>query len=174
MKINVAQLLKEPSGYNKEYELNEDISTLDPEILPLSALTGQAVLFRLSEGVFVRADLRTNIELNCSRCLDPFSYPLKFRVEEEFHPMIDITTGASLPRPEDDDEATRIDAHHILDLSEVVRQDLLLALPPHPLCRNGCAGLCPVCGQNLNDNPHRHEDEHIDPRLEVLKELLKK
>ena len=174
MIFNVAQLLKEPSGFTKEHELREDISELDPEIVPLSALTGQVQMLRTTDGVFALGTLRTNLELNCSRCLDAFSYPLKFRIEEEFRPSIDISTGASLPHGEDEDAATRIDAHHILDLTEVVRQDILLAMPPHPICRSNCAGLCHVCGQNLNENPHEHVDEKIDPRLEILKELLKK
>jgi uncharacterized protein len=174
MQFNVAQLLKEQSGFTKEHDLHEDISELDPEIAPLSALTGPVQLIRTSDGVFALGTLRTNLELNCSRCLDAFSFPLKFRIEEEFRPSIDIATGASLPLGEDDDPATRIDAHHILDLVDVIRQDILLAMPPRPICRSNCAGLCPVCGQNLNDNPHEHADEQIDPRLEILKELLKK
>lgn len=174
MNFNVAQLLKEPSGFTKEYDLQEDIAALDPEIAPLSALTGQVQLIRTADGVYALGTLRTNLELNCSRCLDEFSYPLKFRLEEEFRPSIDIATGANLPYGEDDDSATRIDAHHILDLREVVRQDILLAMPPHPICRSNCAGLCSVCGQNLNDNPHEHSDDRIDPRLEVLKQLLRK
>lgn len=174
MKFNVAQLLKEPSGFTKEHDLLEDISALDPEIVPLSTLTGQVQMIRTADGVFVLGTLRTNLELNCSRCLDEFSYPLKFRIEEEFRPSIDISTGASLPSGEDEDAATRIDAHHILDLSEVIRQDILLEMPPHPICRSNCAGLCPVCGQNLNDYPHEHIDEKIDPRLEILKQLLVK
>lgn len=174
MKINVAQLLKEPSGFTKEHDLHEEISALDPEIVPLSALTGNVQLIRTSEGVYALGAIRTNLELNCSRCLDPFSFPLKFQLEEEFRPSIDISTGASLPSSGDDESATRIDAHHILDLSEVIRQNILLAMPPHPICRSNCAGLCPVCGQNLNDNPHEHVDEQIDPRLKVLEQLLKK
>ena len=174
MKINVAQLLKEQSGFTKEYDLHEEISALDPEITPLSALTGQVQLIRTSDGLYALGTLRTNLELECSRCLDPFSFPLKFQLEEEFRPSIDISTGASLPSAEDDETATRIDAHHILDLTEVMRQNILLAMPPHPICRSNCAGLCPVCGQNLHDNPHEHENDEIDPRLEVLKQLLKK
>ncbi len=174
MRINVAQLLKEQSGNAREYDLREDIANLDPEIIPLSALTGNAQLIRTADGVLVRGTMRTNLEMNCSRCLEPFSMPVKFLLEEEFRPSIDITTGATLPHRVEDETATQIDAHHILDLYEVVRQNILLAIPAHPVCRNNCAGLCPECGQNLNTNPHQHTHEEIDPRLEVLKQLLEK
>jgi DUF177 domain-containing protein len=172
MKINVAQLLKEQSGHAREYELREDITSLDPEIVATSALTGKAQLIRTSDGLLVRGTLRTNLELNCSRCIDAFSMPVQFLLEEEFRPTIDIISGATLPRPIDDESATQIDAHHVLDLSEVIRQDLLLAIPTHPLCRSNCAGLCPECGQNLNTNPHQHAHDEIDPRLQVLQKLL--
>ncbi len=174
MRINVAQLLKQQSGNAREFDLQEDISQLDPGIVPLSALTGKAQLIRTSDGVLVHGTMRTNIELDCARCLDPFSMPLKFVLEEEFRPTIDIVSGATLPHEIDEELATRIDAHHILDLTEVVRQNILLAIPPHPICRNNCAGLCSECGQNLNTNPHRHEHDEIDPRLQVLQQLLEK
>jgi uncharacterized protein len=81
-------------------------------------------------------------------------------------------TGARLPQPEDADIATQIDDHHILDLSEIVRQDLALALPMVPLCRTACKGLCSNCGQNWNEGDCDCETEELDPRLIVLKELL--
>lgn len=62
-----------------------------------------------------------------------------------------------------------------LDLSGWARDALALDLPDQILCRADCAGLCPVCGKDLNVEPHEHEDEAVDPRwaaLEALKERL--
>ena len=100
--------------------------------------------------------------------------PVRFALEEEFHPTIDIVTGANLPILSDEEPATRIDAHHILDLTEVVRQNILLAIPPYPVCRSQCAGLCPQCGQNWNEGTCDCTDDQVDPRLQVLKKLLEK
>jgi uncharacterized protein len=172
MQFNVAQLLKEQTGQSRQYTLHEDIRTLDPEIVPLSTLDGIARLIRTIDGVLATGKLHCSLELNCSRCLEPFSYPIQFALEEEFHPAIDIITGATLPRGDNDDNATRIDDHHTLDLTEVIRQDLLLALPAHPVCRSKCLGLCPRCGKNLNEGPCDCKRDDIDPRLTVLKELL--
>ncbi len=58
-----------------------------------------------------------------------------------------------------------------LDLSAWARDSLALALPDQILCRRDCAGLCPVCGRDLNLEPHEHEDEHVDPRWAALAEL---
>ena len=62
-----------------------------------------------------------------------------------------------------------------LDLSAWGRDAVALALPDKILCRADCAGLCPVCGKNLNEEPHTHEEQHTDSRwgaLEALREQL--
>ena len=174
MKYNVAQLLKEQSGGMRQYSLHEDISALDPDIIPLTALDGNILLIRRADGILARGTLNTSVEVNCSRCVEPFSLPIRFLLEEEFTPTIDITTGANLPILAEQEEATQIDARHILDLTEVVRQDILLAIPPFPVCRSKCAGLCPHCGQNWNEGPCNCTDEKIDPRFEALRALLEK
>jgi uncharacterized protein len=61
-----------------------------------------------------------------------------------------------------------------LELANWARDALALALPEQILCRPDCAGLCPVCGRNLNDDPHEHEEETIDPRWSALQELREK
>ena len=172
MRYNVAQLMKDETGQTREYKLHEDISQIDPDIVSLSALDGNIKMIRTVDGILAMGKLRTSVELTCSRCAEPFSMPLQFSIEEEFRPTLDIVTGAALPVPEDDEEATRIDEHHELDLTEVIRQDLLLALPPFPVCRSQCAGLCPQCGKNWNEGPCECKDESIDPRFQVLKQLL--
>jgi uncharacterized protein len=62
-----------------------------------------------------------------------------------------------------------------LDLTGWARDAVALALPDKILCRPDCAGLCPVCGKNLNDEPHAHDEEPADSRwaaLESLREQL--
>jgi uncharacterized protein len=103
--------------------------------------------------------------------LESFSTTVDFTLEEEFHPTIDISTGAKLPSEDGKDEATLIDDQHIIDLLEVMRQDILLALPPRPLCKPDCAGLCSQCGQNLNEGPCTCEQPLDDPRWEALRAL---
>jgi uncharacterized protein len=58
-----------------------------------------------------------------------------------------------------------------LEIADWARDALALALPDQILCRPDCAGLCPVCGRNLNDDPHEHAEDTADPRWAVLEEL---
>ena len=72
---------------------------------------------------------------------------------------------------ESDELATPYVEHDQLDLSSWARDALVLALPDKILCREDCAGLCPVCGVDLNSSPHQHEDEQLDTRWAALSEL---
>ncbi|HJX38950.1 MAG TPA: DUF177 domain-containing protein [Anaerolineae bacterium] len=172
LRINVAQLLKGPTGAVRRLQLYDEIDDLDEDLIILAPLTGMVTLIRTADGILVTAPLRTVVELECSRCLEPFEGELKLEIEEEFEPSIDIHTGAKLPVRATEQDATIIDEHHILDLTEVVRQTIFLALPMSPACQLGCAGLCPVCGKNLNEGRCQCAADDTDPRLEVLRQLL--
>lgn len=172
LRINVAQLLKGPTGAARRMDLCEDITRLDAELSIQSPLAGSLTLIRTADGVLVTASLDTMIELECCRCVTPFAAPVRLQIEEEFHPSVDIHTGAQLPVLDTEEDATTIDEQHFLDLAEVVRQAIFLAQPMHPLCRGGCAGLCPQCGQDLNTERCQCVADSVDPRLEVLKQLL--
>jgi uncharacterized protein len=69
------------------------------------------------------------------------------------------------------DDLTISDDVH-LDLTPVVREDFLLSIPMHALCQPDCKGLCPQCGANWNEGPCDCRDEQIDPRMQVLAQLL--
>ena len=74
-------------------------------------------------------------------------------------------------RDRDSDAYIQVDSGS-LDLDELLRADILLELPTKYLCREDCKGLCAVCGKNLNDGPCNCNLHQIDPRLEVLKQLI--
>jgi len=168
MQINVSQLLREPIGSTRDYEINEVADIDNGKDNPFK---GNVKLLRTQRGILVTCALDTDIELSCSRCLSRFRYPLLLNIEEEYLPTVDVMTGAPLPAPE---EACvfMIDEHHILDLTEAARQYTLLAIPMKPLCNEGCAGLCSSCGCNLNEEKCTCPAEDIDPRLSELKKLL--
>ena len=73
--------------------------------------------------------------------------------------------------PDDEELTTPYLVDDRLDVSAWARDAVALALPDKILCRDDCAGLCPVCGKNLNEEPHEHDEEHGDPRWAVLESL---
>jgi uncharacterized protein len=74
-------------------------------------------------------------------------------------------------KPEDEEMTTEYVEGNMLDVSGWARDAIALALPEKILCRPDCAGLCDVCGRNLNDEPHAHEEVHGDPRWAALEAL---
>ena len=172
VRFNVSQLLKSAAGSSKEYDINDDIAGIDKDIEVVQPLVGRVKLLRTGDGILVTGRLRTQVCVACRRCLAPTNASVEFELEEEFHPSIDILTGAAIPLQDGEEEATRTDWHHILDLTEVVRQNLVLAVPMSALCSPSCRGLCPECGADLNEGPCGCQRERQDPRLASLRELL--
>lgn len=150
MQVNVAQLLKGDIGSVRDYEVNGTIDVTDNA--KSSPVRGNISLTRTDRSILVKGVVDSEVELTCSRCLNPFNCPLTLSIEEEYFPTTDVNSGASLSSSADPDRFT-IDEHHVLDLTEVLRQRALLVIPMKPLCREDCAGLCPSCGRNLNLGP---------------------
>jgi len=171
VRFNVAQLLKEPVGSSRRYVINEDIGRINDEVSTTRHLTGAVKPTNLGNAILVQADVETEVELICSRCLEPFRQSLVFHFEEEYYSTIDIYTGLPKEIPDEDGVFT-IGEDHVLDLSEAVRQYALVALPMAPLCRPECAGLCPQCGQNLNIRRCLCQPIEVDPRWEALRALV--
>lgn len=165
MKFNVAQLLKDAVGSTREYPLTEPLEVPGEEPRPVS---GKVRLLRTNRCILVRGEIATSVATSCSRCLISYSQKVHVSLEEEFFPVIEVNTGVPEPIPYDASEPFTIDEHHILDLTEVLRQDSMLALPMKPLCRPDCAGLCPTCGHNLNLGPCQCDQTGPDPRWEAL------
>lgn len=150
MQINTAQLLKESVGATRNYEIDDDLSFEEEEIDGCH-VRGDIELIRTDKSILVKGELEGQSNLMCSRCLEYFQQPLKFKIEEEFFPTVDVNRGGSPFVPEDS-TVFMIDEHHILDLSEAVRQYALIDIPMKPLCSNDCQGICPGCGANLNQD----------------------
>jgi len=168
MLINVSQLLKEPIGSSRSYKIDEVISAGEGESRPVR---GKVDMVRTDRGILVAGELRTEVELTCSRCLGRYTTPLTMQFEEEYVPTVDVFSGAPLPSPEEPTPFT-IDEHHIIDLDEAVRQYTLLTIPMKPLCREDCAGICAECGKNLNEGPCGCPQRAMDPRWAALNKLI--
>jgi uncharacterized protein len=133
--INVAQLLKEPDGSTRSYDIDEII---DEEVE--GSVIGKVKLIHTNRGVLVQGKLTVEVKLVCSRCLDTFLFPISFTAEEEFLRISDLLGDSTLYTPELAEEFT-IDSNNILDLGELIRQYTLLNLPMKPLCRPECLGI---------------------------------
>ncbi|KKK56119.1 hypothetical protein LCGC14_3067720 [marine sediment metagenome] len=150
MQFNVAQLLKEPIGSVRQYELVEDIGSLDADLDALGPLVGRVQMLRIHSGILVSGALSTAVRVTCNRCLEPIAAQVRLEFEESFRPLTEVGTGRYIlpdefegATDELEDAALLINEQHILDLSEVVRQRIWLAMPMYPGCNWGGEGECP-------------------------------
>jgi DUF177 domain-containing protein len=118
-------------------------------------------LDQTSSGLVLELELATRILGPCMRCLADAGLDVAVAAREY---------QASSPG-ESDELTTPYIADNRLDLSAWAHDAVALALPDKILCREDCAGLCPVCGKDLNREPHEHEDESGDPRWAALSDL---
>ena len=165
---NVAGLLAEAPGADRDYEvagveidLGEDLRLAEP-------IEGRVRLIRTNRGILAAADLYAALALECARCLREIAHGVEVRFQEEYLPSLDLATGRPLPA-DDEPDVARLSDHHELDLETPVREAIQLAEPIAPLCRPDCPGLCVVCGGQLDEGAHQHPDEDVDPRLEALR-----
>jgi uncharacterized protein len=168
MQINVAQLLRSPIGTVREHDIDLVMDITGEG--DIRRLQGRVSLTRTDRGILVESVLNTEVELTCSRCLELFRYPLTLKITEEYFPTVDVVSGTPLAIPDELGSFT-IDENHELDLTEAVHQYALLAVPMKPLCRQDCAGLCPVCGQNLNLGECQCLPQEADPRWAKLRQI---
>ena len=161
MKIELLQLLKhegatvsleDVSFSPEELELSREDAVLSEPVTVTGSFVnlGSDVISFDARGTYL-------LQLECARCLKRFSRRYPFEIHEIF-------------REKEDWENFLADG--LIDVTAIVREGILFGMESRYLCREDCKGLCPQCGQDLNEGACRCEPEP-DPRLSVLKTLLK-
>ena len=121
----------------------------------------EVVVQRATSGDLFRLAFSTRLEGPCMRCLAPAS--------------VDVAGDAQEYEATDPGGDEELRSEYVvegqLDVGAWARDQMALALPDPILCRTDCAGLCPVCGRDLNVEPHEHPDEDVDPRWAALESL---
>jgi uncharacterized protein len=131
-----------------------------------------------ARGVGLRAHLDASLELTCGRCLETVPFTVSTEVALTLVPEAAEPEGEGMARP-GEIEVTDEDASLFgcpdgkADLEALVMEQIYLALPLKPLCRETCQGLCPQCGANRNRVTCDCQREEVDPRLAPLLQFKK-
>ena len=168
MQYNVAQLLKEPTGSTRSYQLWEEFTGVERIV---DSARGTVDMLRTHQGVLINATLEIQDTITCGRCLGETGLDSDLSIEEEFIPVLDLHTWRRQELPEEEAQG-RIDANHDLDLTEFLRQYVITQRPMKPLCRPDCRGLCQICGGNLNEKQCGCRHESSDSSEGTLAQLL--
>lgn len=170
--FNAAGLLREGVGATRDYALRDRYLSVGPEVELAGPVSGKVRLQRTNRGILLRGALDASVRRTCSRCLEPFEEEVAVALAEEFLPSVDPERGTPLAGPAPDEEALLLDGRHQIDLMPILRDELVLAEPMHPLCRPDCPGLCPGCGRNMAVGSCDCSAFQPDPRLVALAALL--
>ena len=152
MRINIGSLKGQPGFSQRETrQLSQDIiaSDLPANVEVCSPIDVDLVVTNTGKGLLITGKLVSDVQYECTRCLREFPGKLEADVEEFYR-----TTHDGMELEEDDDffpeEIPVVDGDEI-DLTDALRESLLLAVPMKVVCQEDCPGLCPQCGQPLKD-----------------------
>jgi uncharacterized protein len=127
-------------------------------------------LTRHQDRVRLQGELSAEVKFECSRCLKEYVGEVRSEVEMFLEEEDDTVTDEEVELTAEE-AGTRPLRDGRVNLREIVAEQVHLALPVKPLCREDCRGLCPRCGADLNDRSCGCGDEPHDPRWEALKKL---
>lgn len=167
-------------GKKHTYKINEEpMGEISKDVISDSPITGELVFKNTGSVICVRGFFNTSVLVECSRCLDMYKIELDEKVDE-------VLTISNTEKHHDkkndfneddeenlDDENASLFVNNVFDLSEMLRQSILVAVPVWAICKEDCKGLCNLCGANLNHTDCSHEDEHDENAFTKLSELLK-
>ena len=165
-------------GLSRECELDPSWFSLPPEAHTDGESFDVAEPIRVSfllerSGRDFRTTLTvsTKARVNCSRCLNDFLFDVNARTQFTFCRILkDEPVEKEIELDLEDMESGLLTGDEI-DLSELVYEQIVLSIPIKPLCKEGCKGLCPMCGADRNVEDCKCKADRTDPRWDALKKL---
>ncbi len=148
LRLNVGFLVNASVGSSREFQFDFPEIHLHPD-LDLTDLAGTARISRTQQGLLVQGRFQAKVSDECVRCLSDVHQDIQTEFSELYAFNQNQVTESGLIMPEDG----------YIDLEPLVREYLLIEVPISPLCRVDCKGLCPVCGQNLNEVVCEHQSQ---------------
>ena len=158
--VNAVELARQPGSVRHVETVVPlaELDAVDPRLGGDAGDVNVAVMLESTlDDIVVTGTLTVEWSDECRRCLRPLADSLRVNVEERY---------ADTPKL---DEFPIVNGH--VDLRPMVREEVLLAIPDAPLCRDDCPGLCPVCGVDLQSSPDHGHPEERDERWSVLDQL---
>jgi uncharacterized protein len=177
MRFEIKELERHPIDFKEEFA--PEVLDLGPDARQITGLktSGRGQLVEEHEGrqrtiqdIRVSGKLRTRLELPCARCLEPVNYDVNREFDLLYRPQ-----GSDVGREELSVTAAEAEVSYYqgdgLLLDDVIREQVLLAVPLKVVCREDCKGLCPHCGKNLNAEQCSCSEPATDVRWAALKDL---
>lgn len=180
MFFNIRELELHPVDFDQHFR--PDAIDYGPELRQKSDLdaSGRATLVEEHRGgketvkdIRVVGGYRTRVEVSCARCLEPVARDLAGDFDLLYRPL-GVDAGPHQRSVHEGDTEIGYYQGEGIELQDILREQVLLAVPIKAVCREDCKGLCPHCGKNLNVESCQCEEERSDPRWNALKDIKDK
>jgi len=169
MRIELESLEKGAGSFSREYQ-NEELIFDEHDLSLLDPVSVEGHLRRREKEVELWGKLSTRVAIPCGRCLKLVEFPVQVEFTERFTPAVPWRDEEQHELQPEDLNLAVFDGEGI-ELDDLVKEEILLALPGHVLCDDACKGLCPTCGADLNVGTCNCSSERTDSRWDKLKDL---
>jgi len=172
VKLDLSEIAR-IAGSFAEHQI--DMTIKDIEGMTLTApVRGIMRISSTGNVLLLEGSVDTEVEMVCFRCGITYHQPVHAEFQEDFvvHPPQAAHQGPRIEEEEAPESRLFLPGTLDLNLDELLRQWILVALPLKPLCADDCQGLCPHCGQRLAEGPCQCQPEHAHPQLVELQRLL--
>ena len=168
MKVDVSSIMK-VTGAKKEIDSYVDLtgaSFLGESYVFDEPLAVKGEVYNNGQTLTLDVNVSGRMRTQCARCLKDIDADVDFDIEE-FLARSDSGAGEN-----EEEDIILFDGHEV-EIDAIVRDHFLMELPGRFLCSDGCKGLCPVCGHDLNESDCGCDREVIDPRWQALADIMK-
>ena len=172
MKLNISGLQKSPGAREKfDFVLTDLPEGSTVKFAQPAQVSGEVV--NTGHGLELNAHVQTAVSSRCDRCLDDINVPLEFDISEQHILETELEKDQDQDQNSEDEEPSLVLTYNSdwLDLTEAVKENLILNLPMRTVCEPECPGICPSCGKNLKEESCQCKTDDVDPRLAILANL---
>jgi DUF177 domain-containing protein len=169
MRIELENLEGSKGDFAHVYQPDE-LNPVDERVSLIAPAAVNGKIRLSGNEVFVNGHVETRAQVECDRCLKPVELPVNVDFTLEYISDSDYESIEVAELTEDEMSVSVFDGSAI-DVDEIVKEQILLAVPTRMLCREDCKGICPECGNDRNTGECNCVTNEIDPRWAALKNL---
>lgn len=166
MRIELEKLQGGKGGFAHVYQ-PEELNPVDERVRVTQPAEVKGNVNQAGHEVFVSGHVETRAQLECDRCLQLVELPVSADFALEYITGSDYESSSAAALSEEELAVSVFDGESI-DVDEIVKEQILLAVPARTRCREECKGICPECGTDLNARQCNCADEEVDPRWAAL------
>jgi len=169
MRIELENLEGGKGGFAHVYQ-PDDLNPVDERIRLIEPVAVKGNVRLAGPEVFVNGHIDTRAQVECDRCLQPVQLPVSADFALEYIPGSAYESSETAELTDAQMSISVFDGD-VIDVDEIVKEQILLAVPTRMLCREDCKGICPECGIDRNTGECTCDTDNIDPRWAALKNL---